>query len=86
MIASLSADEGETLLYIRKDDKSVIALVSYNYSDMDGYIGSYVTYIKKLCDLYQEVTIPSNFYCLQYVAIAGNFCILQRGCKIHLRQ
>ena len=47
MIASLSADEGETLLYIRKDDKSVIALVSYNYSDMDGYIGSYVTYIKK---------------------------------------
>ena len=47
MIASLSADEGETPLYIRKDDKSVVALVSYNYSDMDGYIGSYVTYIKK---------------------------------------
>ena len=47
MIASLSADEGETPLYIWKDDKSVVALVSYNDSDMDGYIGSYVTYIKK---------------------------------------
>lgn len=47
MTASLSADEDETPLYIWKDDNSVIALVSYNYSDMDGYIGSYVTYIKK---------------------------------------
>ena len=46
MIASLSADEGETPLYIWKDDKSVVALVSYNDSDMDGYIGSYVTYLK----------------------------------------
>lgn len=47
MTASLSADEGETPLHIWKDDKSVVTLVSYNYSDMDGYIGSYVTYIKK---------------------------------------
>ena len=46
MTASLSADEGETPLYIWKDDKSVVALVIYNSSDMDGYIGRYVTYIK----------------------------------------
>jgi len=41
-----SADENDTPLYIWKDDKSVIALVRYDYSDMDGYIGSYVTYVK----------------------------------------
>lgn len=46
MTASLSADEGETSFYIWKDDKSVIALVRYDYSDMDGYNGSYVTYVK----------------------------------------
>ena len=41
-----SADENDTPLHIWKDDKSVIALVRYDYSDMDGYIGSYVTYVK----------------------------------------
>jgi len=35
-----------TLEIFVKDDKSVIALVRYDYSDMDGYIGSYVTYVK----------------------------------------
>ena len=46
MTASLSADEDETPLYIWKDDKSVIALVRYDYTDMDGHIGSYVTFLK----------------------------------------
>ncbi len=41
-----SADENDTPLHIWKDDKSVIALVRYDYSDMDGYNGSYVTYVK----------------------------------------
>ena len=40
-------EENDAPLYIWEEDKSVVALVSYNYSDMDGYIGSYVTYIKK---------------------------------------
>ena len=41
-----SADENDTPLHIWKDDKSVIALVRYDYSDMDDYNGSYVTYVK----------------------------------------
>ena len=40
-------EENDTSLYIWEEDKAVVTLVSYNYSDMDGYIGSYVTYIKK---------------------------------------
>ena len=40
-------EENDAPLYIWEEDKAVVTLVSYNYSDMDGYIGSYVTYIKK---------------------------------------
>lgn len=40
------ADENDAPLYIWEEDKAVVTLVSYNYSDMNGYIGSYVTYIK----------------------------------------
>ena len=42
----VSADKNDTPLHIWQDDMSVIALVRYDYSDIDGYIGSYVTYLK----------------------------------------